>query len=147
MRYLLTLVILATTITTITTTRGADIALGDSIALGTGHALHLPTVARVGAGSCEIAGWVPRRGGFAHVVLSAGINDSGRCVAGLRNALRAKRVIWILPAPINGGRAAVSRAMHPGDGAVNYTCKGGCTRSNFHPASYAKVASAVRRVW
>jgi hypothetical protein len=124
-----------------------DLALGDSIALGTGHALGLPTVARKGAGSCRIARWGALRGSYGHVILSAGINDGGGCVASLRGRLQAKEVIWVLPAPINSGRVAVLRAMHPGDRAVTYACRGGCTRTNFHPGSYRDVAAAVRRVW
>jgi hypothetical protein len=127
--------------------RASDLALGDSIALGTGHALGVPTVARVGAGSCEIADWLPRRGSYRRVVISAGINDQGLCVQALRAGLRAKEVIWILPAPINAGRGMVQAVMQPGDKAVSYRCAGPCTRSNFHPASYPAVARAIRRVW
>lgn len=126
----------------------ADLALGDSIALGTGHALRMPTQAVTGAGSCAIADW-RHRGSYGHVVISAGINDSGLCVLAVRASVRAMRVIWILPAPINGGREMVLQSMRIGDRFVSYTCPGkhGCTRSNFHPASYAAVARAVRRQW
>lgn len=127
--------------------RAADIVIGDSIALGTGHAMGLPTVARSGAGSCEIADWTPRRGRYGHAVISAGINDQGLCVLALRAALRAKRVIWILPAPINAGRSMVLAVMRKGDRSVSYRCAGPCTKANFHPASYAVVAASVRRVW
>ena len=137
------------TTTTTTTTRAADIALGDSIALGAGHALHLPTVARVGAGSCEIARWMPRKGAYGTVVLSAGINDAGACVAALRAALRARKVIWIIPADINAAALKVWNVIKVyGDKWVIYDCPHGrCTKSNFHPASYPKVATAIRSVW
>lgn len=125
----------------------SDLVLGDSIALGTGRALGKPTVARKGAGSCEIADWLPRRGGYGHVVISAGINDQGLCVQAIRRGLRAKRVIWILPAPINAGRSMVLAVMRKGDRAVSYACDGPCTRTNYHPASYRAVAASVRRVW
>lgn len=124
----------------------STLVLGDSIALGVGHALHAPTIARVGASSCWVLRHVPRRR-YDRVVLSAGINDGGGCVAALRASVDAREVIWVLPAPINAGRAAVERAMRPGDRAVTYACYGGCTKTNFHPGSYAKVAAAVRRVW
>ena len=123
-----------------------DAAVGDSIALGTGHALHISTYARVNAGSCEIVRRVPRAR-YTHLVISAGINDNGACVAAVRARAKARIVIWILPAPINAGRAAVLAAMRPGDRSVSYACAGGCTKSNFHPASYAVVAKAIRNIW
>jgi hypothetical protein len=123
-----------------------DLVLGDSIAVGTGHALHEPTVALSGASSCWALRHAPK-GAYDHVVISAGINDGGGCVARLRARVDARRVIWVLPAPINAGRAAVLAAMRPGDRAISYACRGGCTRSNFHPASYPAVARAVRGVW
>lgn len=123
-----------------------DLAVGDSIALGTGHALHVPTRAKVGAGSCAIADRMPR-GAYDRVVISAGINDQGLCVQAVRAAVHARRVTWILPAPINGGRAMVLAVMRLGDRSVSYACAGGCSRSNFHPASYAVLARAVRASW
>ncbi len=125
----------------------SDLVLGDSIALGAGRALHLPTRARVGAGSCEIASWMLAYRAYGHVVVSAGINDGGACVRVLRDRLDARKVIWILPAPINAGRAAVLAAMRAGDRSVSYACKGPCTKRNFHPGSYARVASDIRRQW
>ena len=145
--FALTLAIMVVEIVWASKAHASDLVLGDSIALGTGHALGKPTVARKGAGSCEIAGWLPARGGYGRVVISAGINDDGACVATLRSRLRARRVIWILPAPINGGRAAVLKAIHVGDGSLSYRCAGPCTKSNFHPGSYAKVAADVRKQW
>ena len=124
----------------------ADAAVGDSIAVGTGHALHISTYGRVGAGSCEIVRRVPRAS-YRHLVISAGINDNGACVAAVRARAKANIVIWILPAPINAGRAAVLAAMRPGDRSVSYACAGGCTKSNFHPASYAVMAKAIRNIW
>lgn len=124
-----------------------SIAFGDSIAFGTGHALGLPTVAVVGASSCTILSWVPKRGMYNHVVLSAGINDSGACVLKIRAAIPAQQVIWILPAPINGAREKVQAAIRPGDRVVSYECKGGCTKTNFHPRSYPEVAASVRSMW
>jgi hypothetical protein len=122
--------------------------LGDSIALGTGHALGIPTTARSGAGSCKIMSWVTRRH-FDHVVLSAGINDNGKCVAALRARIHAEHVIEIIPADINHAAFAVWNSVKVyGDKYVVYECPGArCTRKNFHPASYQELAAAVRRVW
>jgi hypothetical protein len=131
---------------TTTKTEARDVALGDSIAAGTGHALGVYTVARVGAGSCEIARRVPAEV-FDNAVISAGINDGGRCVAAVRAKVRARRIVMILPAPINAGRAAVLRAIRRGDAMVGYACRGRCTKVNFHPGSYSAVAAAVRRAW
>jgi len=136
-----------TTTTTEAAHRRASIAFGDSIAQGTGHALGIPTVAVVGASSCTILGWVPKRGGFDHVVLSAGINDSGACVLKIRATIPAAKVIWIMPAPINGAVEKVKAAIRPGDKVVGYACKGGCSQTNFHPGSYPAVAASVWRVW
>lgn len=125
----------------------ADAAVGDSIALGTGHALGVATYARQNMGSC----WIEKNeplGPFTHVVVSAGINDGGACVFAIRSRLKARRVTWIIPAQINQGADVVWAAVKEwGDGFVTYTCKGGCTKTNFHPASYAVVARAVRQDW
>ena len=126
--------------------RGADLAVGDSIAVGTGQALGVHTVARQNMGSCWIAGRVPG-GSWDHAVISSGINDGGGCNALVRARVHAHVVTWILPAPINAGRGATLRAMRPGDRAVSYACAGGCSKTNFHPASYGVVAQAVRRSW
>lgn len=128
------------------TVRGADLALGDCIALGTGHALRIPTQAKVSASSCRIADW--RHGGsYNHVVISAGINDDGLCVQAVRASVRAKRVIWILPAPINDARSMVLASMRKGDRSVSYVCPGGCSKRSFHPKSYGVLASDIRRIW
>lgn len=124
-----------------------DISVGDSIAKGTGEALGAETHAVVGAGSCTIVGFFPP-GHFDHAVVSAGINDGGKCVAQVRAKVDADVVVWILPANINKGYAAVRAVARAfGDRTVRYTCRGGCTKTNFHPDSYAKVARWVRVKW
>lgn len=118
---------------------------GDSIAVGTGHALGVPTYARERMSSCWIEQHMPPPA--AVTILSAGINDPpGACVGSLRSRVHG-RVIWILPAAISSARAHVSSvAAAHGDATVSYRCQGGCSATNFHPASYAAVASEVRRL-
>jgi len=125
-----------------------DAAIGDSIALGTGRALHVHTFARVGASSCWVLAHMPRRQ-FEHVVISAGINDApGRCVRLILAQVRTRVIVVILPAPINSARAHVEvAAVQYGAYPISYACKGGCTTTNFHPGSYTQVARDVRNIW
>jgi hypothetical protein len=125
--------------------KAENAAIGDSIALGTGHALHWSTYARQGMGSCWIYAHMPRRH-FDSVVVSAGINDPpGACVAQLFNLLDASRVVVIQPAPINSAAAHVYLlSVSHGFMKVGYACRGPCTKNNFHPASYGAVAASVR---
>lgn len=125
----------------------SEAMLGDSIAQGTGHAMHVSTYAVKGIGSCAFLSHVPVAN-YQNVGISIGINDGGGCVALVRARVHAVRVVWILPASINAGRAAVaSVAADYHDGTVSYACKGGCSKVNFHPASYAALAKAMRRAW
>lgn len=139
---------IALTLTDIKLAHAEDAAIGDSIALGTGRALHVPTYAAVGKGSCDILKFMSRRH-FDHVVISAGINDPpGACVTLIRSEVNADRVTWILPAPINSARKHIALvALLHGDQYVTYDCPGGCSRRSFHPSSYAVVARAVRETW
>ena len=125
-----------------------DLALGDSIALGTGSALQVHTVARQNMGSCWILEQAPT-GSFEHVVISAGINDApGNCVEAIRKKYAGSKVVWILPAPINSARGHVaSVALQYNDRTVSYRCRGACNSSNFHPRSYPALAAAVRHAW
>ena len=98
----------------------ADLALGDSLAVGFGQASHLPTNAKVGIGSCAIL----RRTPSAHydfVLLSAGTNDPpGRCIEAIRARLNASRVVWVVP--VNGARSHVlAVAGRYGDTPLFYT--------------------------
>lgn len=120
-----------------------NVAIGDSLAVGAGAALHVETHARVGASSCAIRAMVPA-GQFDHAVISAGMNDPpGRCASAVRDAIRAETVTWILP--VNGARGnivAIARAH--GDATVSYQP----SKSNWpHPASYAGIARSVRASW
>lgn len=121
--------------------------LGDSIAQGTGAKLHVTTYAWKGIGSCAFLKRMPTAS-YQFTGLSIGINDSGACVALVRAKIIARRVVWILPAAINPARlivATVAADYH--DGTISYACAGGCSKVNFHPASYAVVAKAMRRAW
>jgi len=128
--------------------RGSALMLGDSIALGTGRVLGVYTVARQSMGSCWVAARVPS-GYFDLAAISAGINDApGPCLEQIRAKIHARVVVWVLPAPINTARAHVEAvAARFGDATVSYACAGACSRVNFHPGSYAKVAADVRQAW
>lgn len=117
------------------------LVIGDSIALGTGTALHVETRARVGAPSCEILRKVPG-GRYDVVVISAGVNDPpGRCLEAIRARVHARRIIWILPAPINSARAHIAAvACEHGDRTVSYVPG----RDHLHPRSYVELARRVR---
>jgi hypothetical protein len=126
-----------------------DAAIGDSIALGTGHALGVPTYAWTNAGSCAILAKTPALR-YRNVVVSAGINDPpGECVGLILMALHhARRVVVILPAWINSARANVLRiATHLHMYTISYQCRGPCTIQNFHPASYVDLAADVQAIW
>jgi hypothetical protein len=125
----------------------SDAMMGDSIALGTGHAMRVSTYAVTGIGSCAFVSHIPVAS-YENVGISIGINDGGACVAMVRAKVHAKRVVWILPAAINPGRGIVATvAADYHDGTIGYACKGGCSKVNFHPANYATVAKAMRRAW
>ncbi len=126
---------------------GGGEVIGDSIALGTGRALHARTAAREGVSSCWIAEHTVEFGG-QWAVISAGINDPpGACIDDIRAKVHAPRVVWILPAAINSARSNVERAARErGDRTIAYECAGPCSATNFHPASYARLAADVARV-
>lgn len=132
----------------LTEAHAQDIALGDSIALSTGDALHVPTYAEIGASSCRIFRTMPT-GFYNHVVVSAGINDApGACVDAIRTKVRARFVTWIIPAPINSAyNHVINVAAAHGDRTVSYLCWHGCTKWRFHPASPSAVAHQVRAIW
>lgn len=120
------------------------LVIGDSIALGTGMALHVETRARVGAPSCTILHKEVPRGAYRTdtVVISAGVNDPpGHCLEAIRDRIHARRIIWILPAPVNSARAHVAAVAHKhGDATVSYVPG----QDHLHPRSYHELA---RKVW
>lgn len=120
----------------------ADVYGGDSIALGAGHAAGAPTLARVGAGSCEIARRVPH-GLWGTVIVSAGANDQGRCVAQVRRNVGAvAHVIWIVPPPkYTLARAAIyATGARYGDKFVTYVPG----RDGLHPRSYSELVRTIK---
>jgi hypothetical protein len=150
-KFLLILFLIVSVLTfimSVLTVRAQDAAVGDSIALGTGRTLGVPTYASVGASSCKAVAYVPKRP-VRFMVVSAGINDApGYCVQTLFAHIIARKVVVILPAAINSARGNVARlAAAHGYATVGYTCAGGCTVRNFHPASYSVLASNVRKLW
>jgi hypothetical protein len=85
--------------------KAADLALGDSLALGFGQASHMTINAKVGISSCAILARTPTDH-YDFVLLSAGTNDPpGRCVAAIRARLNASHVMWVVP--VNGARGTV----------------------------------------
>lgn len=113
--------------------------LGDSIALGAGHAAHMPTWAHVGWGSCKISIEMPFVRGNA--VVSAGVNDEGKCVAEVRVQILG-RVIWILPPPRYWkARLEIQRvAVENKDVTIEFTPG----RDGLHPRSYAEIVHTIR---
>ena len=146
--FVIGITLLVFSVSLVTKANAADLAYGDSIALGTGSALRVQVSAIVGASSCSIAARAPG-GHYEHVVISAGINDPpGACLEAIRKAVSAGQVVWVLPAAINSARAHVlAVAQRWGDKTVSYSCAGGCSRRSFHPGSYAALAAEVRRAW
>lgn len=125
------------------TAHAEDLAVGDSIAVGTGQALHVRTAARVGASSCAILGLAPG-GAFEHVVISAGINDPpGSCIESIRQRYAGAKVVWIVPARTAARAHVIALAAKYGDRSVYYRAGG----DNTHPRSYPSVAAAVRHAW
>lgn len=120
------------------------LALGDSLAVGTGQALHCDIAAHVGASSRAIVQFAPAKQ-YDFVVISAGTNDPpGDYIEVVRARVRSGKIVWILP--VNGARAHVLRvAAAHGDRAVSYTPGRG--RVWPHPYSYAPLAAAVRGAW
>ena len=118
----------------VTPASAGTLALGDSLAVGYGQASHMPTLARVGIGSCAILRMTPTSH-YDFVLVSAGTNDPpGRCLEAIRDRLNASRVEWVVP--VNGARAHVLAvaALHH-DETLFYSAG----RNWPHPARYKNV--------
>ena len=124
--------------------RADTLALGDSIALGTGNALHAETVAVEKMGSCDIERMMPSKH-FDRAVISAGVNDApGICVGSILSRVNADEVIVILPPGINSARAhikSIAKARHLK--TISYIPGA----DGLHPRSYAEVAAKVNAAW
>jgi hypothetical protein len=118
---------------------GGDLALGDSIAVGTGSALGVRIVAKESVSSCWIAARGPR-GHFAHAVVSAGVNAPGSCLDRILDRLDADHVTLILPAPVNSARAHVADVARR-RGLATVSCVPG--GDGLHPRRYPEVAAAM----
>ncbi len=117
------------------------LAIGDSLAVGFGPASGMHTIAKVGIGSCRIAGMVPAQH-YDFVLISAGTNHApGPCVEEVRQRVaelvQPTRVMWVLP--VNGARGHVAEvAARYGDAVFSYAP----SRSNWpHPSHYFSVFS------
>jgi hypothetical protein len=127
--------------TGVSTAKAAEVYGGDSIACGAAQAASMPVRCRVGAGSCEIAQKVPK-GLWGWVVLSAGVNDQGRCVRQVRASVGpAARVIWIVSPPryTHARAAQLATGQTYGDRFVTYVPG----RDGLHPRSYPELVRAV----
>lgn len=134
----------------------ACLFLGDSIPQGVGAAYNAiagtpcRVVARQGAGSREISRWptVPADQ-IGTTVLSVGSNDDPRFPAqlvanaiALRNRIRTRRAIWLLPYDRANAEAVRSVAASFGDDAIDLARQP--TRDRLHPRSYSPIARALR---
>lgn len=118
------------------------VAVGDSIAVGTGAALGCETYAKVGAPSSSISGVYTSSG---MCIISAGSNDptNPRLRANLiriRGGIKCPRVLWILPMHSGAARVVRQVAAKFGDGVVGFTPG----RDRVHPKSYKALANKIR---
>ena len=123
--------------------------IGDSIAVGLEQQdrrceLH----ARVGADSQFIAKNYSGRGGDDYTVISIGSNDYDRATVSrnataLRNSIRSKKVIWVLP--YNRDMAIVIlqlvRTRYSNDSYIDL--RRFETNDNVHPRSYGNVSEHI----
>jgi len=129
------------------------LVLGDSIAVGTGQALRAEgVVCRLEAAvGISTAGWRVR---FAPwdipadvVVISLGSNDGGRAAYPdlwqIRKRIKAKKVIWILPANNHVAASAISAmATELGD----YVMAFAPAKDGIHPHSYTPLAEHIKPI-
>jgi hypothetical protein len=116
------------------------VVVGDSIAVGVGQAMDVPTFARVGATSCEIYQQLPNHIDNKTVILSAGSNDPpGPCLVPLRQAITGN-VIWILPIDEKTRNHVLTIAKERGDGFIDFLP----AADNVHPKSYVHLAERLK---
>jgi hypothetical protein len=120
------------------------VAIGDSIAVGTGQALGCEIRAHVGWPSSKIVKLA--NGVRAETcIISAGSNDptNPKLLINLRT-IRGKigcvRVIWVLPVNTKA-KNAVRAAVRSGDCTVNFTPG----KDKVHPKSYQTLAKNIKK--
>jgi len=120
------------------------VAVGDSIAVGVGQALHCSVHAKVGASSTAIVSYA-RGNGFC--IVSAGSNDPynpnlRKNLEKIRSKLNScDKLVWIIPQ--NGKAAAVVRSVAAKHGDYTVSFKAG--PDGVHPKSYSELANKVKR--
>lgn len=131
----------------------ACLFVGDSTAQGAAQAFNrgavapCPVVARVGAGSREVARWPLPATSARFAIVGIGSNDpTSPALAGnlwaRRQTLRASRVVWLLPYH-RGAAATVERvATRWGDYVLDLGQLP--SRDHIHPLTYAGIATALR---
>lgn len=122
------------------------IAIGDSIALGIGQAAKCSINAKIGASSSYIADHTVSRGNGV-AVISAGSNDPdnprlAENLKAIRNKIKARRVVWILPYHRRAAREVMLVAGLYGDGYINLARF--ATGDGVHPKSYSAVAKQLK---
>lgn len=133
----------------------ACLFVGDSAAQGAAQALNRSApiacaiVARVGAGSAEVAGWTMPATPARFAIVGIGTNDPAnpslqRNLWAARRKIHAARVVWLLP--YHRGAAAQVEAVATSCGDYVLDLAELPTRDRIHPASYAGIATALRRL-
>lgn len=120
------------------------VAIGDSIAVGVGQALHCSIHAKVGASSTAIVSYA-RGNGFC--IVSAGSNDPHnpnlrRNLEKIRSNLNpCDKIIWILPQNSKAAKVVNAVATKHGDYVVSF--KAGA--DGVHPKSYKELANRIAK--
>ena len=122
------------------------VAIGDSIAVGTGPELSCEIRAAVGLTSSRI---IPLAGGrfHAYCIVSAGSNDPTSPkltdnLTSIRNQSKCKVYVWIEPANKAASKVVKDLARQFGDKTVTFTPG----QDGVHPASYKAVAGDILAV-
>jgi hypothetical protein len=121
------------------------VAVGDSIAVGVGHAMHCTINAKVGASSSYIANHTIASSKDV-AVISAGSNDPdnpklSNNLKTIRSKLKTGRVIWILPYNRKAAAVVLSVAKLYGDSYIDLgEFK---TKDSVHPQNYKAVVKKM----
>ena len=121
------------------------VAVGDSIAVGTGQAMHCVVRAHVGWSSNKII--TLSNGVKAELcIISAGSNDpkNPKLIVNLkriRNNVDCDKVVWIKPVNSTAAKA-VFTAKNPSDSVISFTP----SKDNVHPKNYRTLANAIKKL-